>query len=67
MEKDDSLCSLQDAFQQVESSLGFNIELKFDDHIVYHQDYLTRVLQAILQVYIDGILSIKTTFLAQNE
>uniref|UniRef100_A0A6N2MVR1 glycerophosphodiester phosphodiesterase n=1 Tax=Salix viminalis TaxID=40686 RepID=A0A6N2MVR1_SALVM len=51
VEKDDSLCSLQDAFQQVESSLGFNIELKFDDHIVYQQDYLTRVLQAILQVY----------------
>ncbi|KAF9663524.1 hypothetical protein SADUNF_Sadunf17G0060300 [Salix dunnii] len=50
VEKDDSLCSLQDAFQQVESSLGFNIELKFDDHIVYQQDYLTRVLQAILQV-----------------
>ncbi|KAB5516227.1 hypothetical protein DKX38_026875 [Salix brachista] len=50
VEKDDSLCSLQDAFQLVESSLGFNIELKFDDHIVYQQDYLTRVLQAILQV-----------------
>ncbi|KAL9380737.1 hypothetical protein Peur_026394 [Populus x canadensis] len=53
VEKDDSLCTLQDAFQQVESSLGFNIELKFDDHIVYQQDYLIRVLQAILQVVFD--------------
>ncbi|KAG6793301.1 hypothetical protein POTOM_002504 [Populus tomentosa] len=50
VEKDDSLCTLQDAFQQVEPSLGFNIELKFDNHIVYQQDYLIRVLQAILQV-----------------
>ncbi|KDP41815.1 hypothetical protein JCGZ_26833 [Jatropha curcas] len=50
VEKDDSLCTLQDAFQRVEPSLGFNIELKFDDHIVYQQDYLIHVLQAILQV-----------------
>ncbi|XP_062151685.1 glycerophosphodiester phosphodiesterase GDPD1, chloroplastic-like [Alnus glutinosa] len=50
VEADDSLCTLQEAFQQVEPSLGFNIELKFDDHIVYQQDYLTHVLQAILQV-----------------
>ena len=51
VEKDDSLCTLKDAFQQVEPSLGFNIELKFDDHIVYKQDYLNHVLQSILQVY----------------
>ncbi|GLT57377.1 hypothetical protein SLA2020_303550 [Shorea laevis] len=50
VESDDSLCTLQETFQQVEPSLGFNIELKFDDHIVYQQDYLTHVLQAILQV-----------------
>ncbi|XP_011013865.1 PREDICTED: glycerophosphodiester phosphodiesterase GDPD1, chloroplastic-like isoform X2 [Populus euphratica] len=53
VEKDDSLCTLQDAFQQVEPSVGFNIELKFDNHIVYQQDYLIRVLQAILQVVFD--------------
>jgi glycerophosphodiester phosphodiesterase len=58
------LCTLQDAFQQVEPSLGFNIELKFDNHIVYQQDYLIRVLQAILQVYMDDLLLIKTPFLA---
>lgn len=52
VETDDSLCTLQEAFQQVEPSLGFNIELKFDDHIVYQQDYLIHVLQAILQVQI---------------
>ncbi|XP_050234677.1 glycerophosphodiester phosphodiesterase GDPD1, chloroplastic-like [Mercurialis annua] len=50
VEKDDSVCTLKDAFQLVEPSLGFNIELKFDDHIVYQQDYLNNVLQAILQV-----------------
>ncbi|KAL5864545.1 hypothetical protein ACOSQ3_002059 [Xanthoceras sorbifolium] len=50
VETDDSVCTLQEAFQQVDTTLGFNIELKFDDHIVYQQDYLFRVLQAILQV-----------------
>lgn len=50
VETDDSLCTLQEAFEQVEPSLGFNIELKFDDHIVYDKDYLIHVLQVILQV-----------------
>ncbi|XP_031271470.1 glycerophosphodiester phosphodiesterase GDPD1, chloroplastic [Pistacia vera] len=50
VETDDSLCTLQEAFQLVEPTLGFNIELKFDDHVVYQQDYLIRVLQAILKV-----------------
>ncbi|EEF49390.1 glycerophosphodiester phosphodiesterase, putative [Ricinus communis] len=50
VEKDDCVCTLKDAFQQVDPSLGFNVELKFDDHIVYQQDYLNYVLQAILQV-----------------
>lgn len=50
VETDDKLCTLEEAFQKVESSLGFNIELKFDDHIVYDHGYLTCVLQAVLQV-----------------
>ena len=50
VEQDDSLCTLQEAFLKVESHIGFNIELKFDDHIVYEQDYLVHVLQAILKV-----------------
>ncbi|KAF5735848.1 hypothetical protein HS088_TW15G01364 [Tripterygium wilfordii] len=53
VETDDSLCTLQQVFQQVEPSLGFNIELKFDDHIVYQQDHLTNVLEAVLQVVFD--------------
>ncbi|CAB4275492.1 unnamed protein product [Prunus armeniaca] len=53
VEKDDSLCTLQEAFEQVEPSLGFNIELKFDDCIVYEQDYLINVFQAILQVVLN--------------
>ncbi|KAE8707665.1 Glycerophosphodiester phosphodiesterase GDPD1 [Hibiscus syriacus] len=50
VETDDSLCTLQEAFLKVEPSLGFNIELKFDDYKVYQQDHLTRILQVILQV-----------------
>ncbi|TYJ28431.1 hypothetical protein E1A91_A07G259200v1 [Gossypium mustelinum] len=50
VETDDSLCTLQDAFQKVEPSLGFNIELKFDDFAVYQQDHLLHILQVILQV-----------------
>ncbi|KAK4282215.1 hypothetical protein QN277_013618 [Acacia crassicarpa] len=50
VERDDPLCTLQDVFQKVEPTLGFNIELKFDDHIVYEEDYLVRVLQAVLKV-----------------
>ncbi|CAL9014872.1 unnamed protein product [Prunus brigantina] len=53
VEKDDSLCTLQEAFEQVEPSLGFNIELKFDDYVVYEQDYLINVFQAILQVVLN--------------
>ncbi|GMI86269.1 Glycerophosphodiester phosphodiesterase 1, senescence-related gene 3 [Hibiscus trionum] len=50
VETDDSLCTLQEAFQKVEPSLGFDIELKFDDYKVYQQDHLTHILQVILQV-----------------
>lgn len=50
VEIDDSLCTLQEAFQQVDPNVGFNVELKFDDHIVYEQDYLIRVIQAILKI-----------------
>lgn len=50
VEVDDSLCTLQEAFQKVNSSLGFNIELKFDDNIVYEEEELIRVLQTILRV-----------------
>ncbi|KAA8530077.1 hypothetical protein F0562_004786 [Nyssa sinensis] len=53
VESDDSLCTLEEAFQKVNPSLGFNIELKFDDHIVYEQQHLTNVLHAILQVVFD--------------
>ncbi|XP_038877408.1 glycerophosphodiester phosphodiesterase GDPD1, chloroplastic-like [Benincasa hispida] len=54
VETDDRLCTLEEAFQKVESSLGFNIELKFDDHIVYDHGYLTCVLQTILQVVFEN-------------
>ncbi|KAE8680863.1 Glycerophosphodiester phosphodiesterase GDPD2 [Hibiscus syriacus] len=50
VQTDDSFCTLVEAFRKVDSSLGFNIELKFDDNIVYNQDHLTHVLQVILQV-----------------
>ena len=52
VDQDDSLCTLQEAFLKVEPTIGFNIEIKFDDYIVYEQDYLVHVLQAILKVHI---------------
>ncbi|OVA09624.1 Glycerophosphoryl diester phosphodiesterase [Macleaya cordata] len=50
VEQDDPLCTLQEAFEKVDSSVGFNIELKFDDSIVYQEEELTHVLRAILRV-----------------
>ncbi|KAG0462788.1 hypothetical protein HPP92_021264 [Vanilla planifolia] len=54
---DDTFCTLQEAFQNVNSHLGFNVELKFDDGMIYTDEELTRVLNVILQVvskYADG-------------
>lgn len=50
VESDDSLCTLEEAFQKVNPTIGFNIELKFDDGIIYQEDHLIHVLQSILQV-----------------
>ena len=52
VESDEPACTLQEAFQKVNPSLGFNIELKFDDYVVYQQEHLNNTLQAILQVVI---------------
>lgn len=53
VESDEASCTLQEAFEKVNPSLGFNIELKFDDYIVYQQQQLKDTLQAILQVVFD--------------
>ncbi|KAJ0988772.1 hypothetical protein J5N97_007128 [Dioscorea zingiberensis] len=50
VELDDSFCTLEETFQKVDSHLGFNIELKFDDNIVYSEDQLTHALQVVLRV-----------------
>ncbi|XP_071701818.1 glycerophosphodiester phosphodiesterase GDPD2-like isoform X2 [Rutidosis leptorrhynchoides] len=50
VETDDHFCTLQEAFQNVNPCLGFNIELKFDDYVVYEEEYLIHVLQVILKV-----------------
>ncbi|KAK9064708.1 hypothetical protein SSX86_016090 [Deinandra increscens subsp. villosa] len=50
VEIDDHLCTLEEAFQKVNPCLGFNIELKFDDYLVYEQEYLVHVLRVILEV-----------------
>ncbi|XP_019161817.1 PREDICTED: glycerophosphodiester phosphodiesterase GDPD1, chloroplastic-like [Ipomoea nil] len=52
VETDDALCTLQEAFEGVNCVLGFNIELKFDDYVVYQQDHLVRVLRDVLEVVI---------------
>lgn len=48
--KDDPLCTLKDAFVKVKRSLGFNIELKFDDNLVYGEEELRQTLENILKV-----------------
>ncbi|XP_057800521.1 glycerophosphodiester phosphodiesterase GDPD1, chloroplastic-like [Salvia miltiorrhiza] len=53
VESDEPACTLQEAFEKVNPSLGFNIELKFDDYIAYQQQHITDVLQDILQVVFD--------------
>ncbi|CAG7891040.1 hypothetical protein IGI04_004243 [Brassica rapa subsp. trilocularis] len=53
VQRDDSLCTLQEAFEKVEPKLGFNIELKLDDNLVYSSDHLSRLLLPILQVVCD--------------
>ncbi|XP_044488837.1 glycerophosphodiester phosphodiesterase GDPD1, chloroplastic-like [Mangifera indica] len=50
VEKDAPLCTLQEAFEKVDDSVGFNIELKFDDQIDYKEEQLSHILQVILQV-----------------
>ncbi|XP_038989344.1 glycerophosphodiester phosphodiesterase GDPD2-like isoform X2 [Phoenix dactylifera] len=50
VEVDDPLCTLEEVFQRVDSHLGFNIELKFDDNLVFQEEQLTHILQVILQV-----------------
>ncbi|KAL7608283.1 glycerophosphodiester phosphodiesterase GDPD2 [Lactuca sativa] len=50
VETDDHSCTLQEAFEKVNRCLGFNIELKFDDYIVYEKEYLIKILQIIMKV-----------------
>uniref|UniRef100_A0A0D3CT71 glycerophosphodiester phosphodiesterase n=1 Tax=Brassica oleracea var. oleracea TaxID=109376 RepID=A0A0D3CT71_BRAOL len=53
VDSDDPLCTLQEAFERVEHSLGFNIELKFDNQVVYEREFLVHVLRTVLQVVFD--------------
>ncbi|TYJ43643.1 hypothetical protein E1A91_A03G166800v1 [Gossypium mustelinum] len=54
VEKDAPLCTLEEAFHNVDQSVGFNVELKFDDFIVYKEEELTRILKAILKVVFEN-------------
>uniref|UniRef100_A0ACD5UQ12 Uncharacterized protein n=1 Tax=Avena sativa TaxID=4498 RepID=A0ACD5UQ12_AVESA len=47
---DDAFCTLREAFEDVDARVGFNVELKFDDDLVYQEEELTGVLHAILKV-----------------
>ncbi|PKA56904.1 hypothetical protein AXF42_Ash002207 [Apostasia shenzhenica] len=53
VEIEDKLCTFQEALQQVDSHLGFNVELKFDNRIAYTEEELTLVLHNILKVVDD--------------
>lgn len=50
VENDAPLCTLQEAFEKVEHSVGFNVELKFDDLLVYEEEQLSQMIQQVLQV-----------------
>lgn len=50
VDTDDHSCTLQEAFEKVNPCLGFNIELKFDDYIVYEEEALVHALQVIMKV-----------------
>ncbi|XP_048502544.1 glycerophosphodiester phosphodiesterase GDPD1, chloroplastic isoform X2 [Beta vulgaris subsp. vulgaris] len=50
VENDGPLCTLQEAFEKVDTSLGFNIELKLDDHKIYDEVELKDILQAVLKI-----------------
>lgn len=39
VEADDALCTQQEAFQLVWPGLGFNIQVNFDDYIVYEEPH----------------------------
>uniref|UniRef100_A0A7C9EZT3 glycerophosphodiester phosphodiesterase n=1 Tax=Opuntia streptacantha TaxID=393608 RepID=A0A7C9EZT3_OPUST len=57
VENDDPLCTLEDIFQKVDRSMGFNIEMKFDDNKIYEESELERIVQVTLKVvnkYADG-------------
>ncbi|XP_020597827.1 glycerophosphodiester phosphodiesterase GDPD1, chloroplastic-like [Phalaenopsis equestris] len=49
VEADDPLCTLEEAFRQVDPRLGFNIELKFDDNLHYPEEDLINTLQIVLR------------------
>ncbi|KAJ6307703.1 hypothetical protein OIU76_017489 [Salix suchowensis] len=50
VEEDAPFCTLQEVFQKVDDTMGFNVELKFDDSIIYKEEELKHILQVILQV-----------------
>jgi len=50
VENDDPLCTLEDIFQKVDRSMGFNIEMKFDDNKIYEESELERIVQVTLKV-----------------
>ncbi|KAK8965621.1 hypothetical protein KSP40_PGU021138 [Platanthera guangdongensis] len=49
VEADDPLCTLEEAFRRVDSRLGFNIELKFDDDLIYTEENLVKTLEIIVR------------------
>ncbi|XP_071692863.1 glycerophosphodiester phosphodiesterase GDPD1, chloroplastic-like [Rutidosis leptorrhynchoides] len=50
VEKDDHFCTLEEVFQKVNHSKGFNIEFKFDDNIIYTEEELVHAIQVVLRV-----------------
>ncbi|KAH7366431.1 hypothetical protein KP509_18G077700 [Ceratopteris richardii] len=59
---DDALCTLKDAFEDVTDSVGFNIELKFDDSVILSHQELKSSIDAILEVVNESSMGRKVYF-----
>lgn len=57
---EDSMCTLQEAFERVETSVGFNIEVKFDDVLETSNEEMRRVIFPILEVSMSYPLNFTT-------
>ncbi|KAL8161775.1 hypothetical protein V2J09_013264 [Rumex salicifolius] len=50
VEKDDALCTLEEVFKNVGQTVGFDIELKLDDAVLYEEEEMRHVIKVVMDV-----------------